>query len=344
MASRLVTAVLTIDGVQGVITGFKQAGQAAVEYGQVSMKAGAKASAWVDKHNRQIDQASGSLLNIGAVGAVALGGLVKSAIDWESAWAGVTKTVNGTPEQLAAIEQGLRDMAKELPTTHQELAAVAEAAGQLGVKTDDILGFTRTMVDLGETTNLSSEEAATSLQQMMNVMGTAGKDVSRLGSAVVALGNNGASTERDIVSMAQRIAAAGTQVNMSEADVLGMASALASVGIEAEAGGTAISLTLKQIDGYVREGGEGLETLAKISGVSAKEFANAWKKDAGVAVADLVEGLGAMKSRGEDVNGVLGDLGFTGIRQSDALLRLAGATLHTQYFVIVTLCHKSLHS
>ena len=42
MASRLVTAVLTIDGVQGVITGFKQAGQAAVEYGQVSMKAGAK--------------------------------------------------------------------------------------------------------------------------------------------------------------------------------------------------------------------------------------------------------------------------------------------------------------
>ena len=326
MASRLVTAMLSIDGVQGVITGFKQAGKAAVDYGSVASKAGDRATAWIDKHNRQLDKASGSLLKIGAVGAVALGGLVKSAVDWESAWAGVTKTVDGTPEQLAAIEQGLRDMSKELPTSHAELAAVAEAAGQLGVKTEDVLGFTRTMVDLGETTNLSSEEAATSLQQMMNVMGTAGSNVDRLGAAVVALGNNGASTEKDIVSMAQRIAAAGSQMGMHESDVLAMASALASVGIEAEAGGTAMSLTLKQIDGFVREGGKGLETLARVAGMSAEEFATAWRVDAAGAVATLVEGMGAMQARGEDVNGVLSDLGINGIRQSDALLRLAGAT------------------
>src|SRR3546814_19713866 len=59
---------------------------------------------------------------------------------------------------------------------------------------------------LGETTNLSADEAATSLAQLMNIMQTAPEDVDRLGSAVVALGNNGASTERDIVEMSQRIA------------------------------------------------------------------------------------------------------------------------------------------
>lgn len=326
MASRLVTATLVLDGVEGVITGFKQAGKAAVEYGKALPSAGARASAWVDKHRAQVDKIGGSLLKVGAAGALAIGGLIKQAVDWESAWAGVTKTVDGTPEQLAAIEQGLRDMTKVLPASHEELAAVAEAAGQLGVRTEDVLGFTRTMVDLGETTNLTSEEAATSLQQMMNVMGTAGSDVDRLGAAVVALGNNGASTEKDIVSLAQRVAAAGSQVGMTEADVLGMASALASVGIEAEAGGTAMSLTLKQIDGFVREGGDGLETLAKVSGKSAAEFSSAWRNDAASAVADLVEGMGAMQSRGEDVNGVLSDLGFNGIRQTDALLRLAGAT------------------
>jgi hypothetical protein len=68
-------------------------------------------------------------LPIVAAGAFA----VKAASDWESAWAGVTKTVDGTAAQMAELEAGLRDMAKELPATHQEIAAVAEAAGALGL-------------------------------------------------------------------------------------------------------------------------------------------------------------------------------------------------------------------
>lgn len=326
MASRTVLARLVLDGVEGVITGFKKAGSAAVEYGNVAMKAGDKATAWTTKHRSQLDSVGGSLVKMGAVGVVALGGLVKSAVDWESAWAGVTKTVNGTPEQLAAIEQGLRDMTKVLPASHEELAAVAEAAGQLGIETDSVLGFTKTMVDLGETTNLSSEEAATSLAQLMNVMGTAQSDVGRLGAAVVALGNDGASTEADIVAMAQRIAAAGNQAGMSEADVLGFASALSSVGVEAEAGGTAVSLTFKQMGDAARNGGDELDLIAEASGMSAAEFRRAWQEDAGTAVATFVEGLGAMQSSGEDVNGLLEELGMTGIRQTDSLLRLAGAT------------------
>ena len=99
--------------------------------------------------------------------------VVRSAIQWESAWAGVTKTVDGTPKQMAAIEAGLRGLAQILPASHEEIAAVAEAAGALGVKSKDVVGFTKTMVDLGETTNLSSEQAATSLARFMNVMGTA---------------------------------------------------------------------------------------------------------------------------------------------------------------------------
>ncbi|MGO5296585.1 phage tail tape measure protein, partial [Collinsella sp. LCP21S3_A9] len=129
--SRTVMARLTIDGVQGVITGFRQVGQAAVEYSRTAQKAGTTATRWMDKHSDQLGRLGGTLLKVGAVGALALGGLAKSAIDWESAWAGVTKTVDGTPQQMAAIEAGLRSMAKELPSSHREIAAVAEAAGQL---------------------------------------------------------------------------------------------------------------------------------------------------------------------------------------------------------------------
>jgi Phage-related minor tail protein. len=72
---------------------------------------------------------------------------------------------------------------------------VAEAAGQLGVRTEDIAQFTRTMIALGETTNLTADQAATSLAQLMNVMGTAPENVERLASALVDLGNNSATTD-----------------------------------------------------------------------------------------------------------------------------------------------------
>lgn len=88
----------------------------------------------VSKSTADWDKISGASLAAGAALAAGLGVAGKAAIDWESAWAGVNKTVDGTPAQMAALEQGLRNMAKTLPATHQEIAAVAEAAGQLGVK------------------------------------------------------------------------------------------------------------------------------------------------------------------------------------------------------------------
>src|SRR5699024_3119710 len=86
----------------------------------------------------------------GKAGLAAAAGLAmvgKAAIDWESAWTGVKKTVDGTPQQLGKVEDGLRNLAKTLPSTHEEIAGVAEAAGQLGVATNDIVGFTKTMID-----------------------------------------------------------------------------------------------------------------------------------------------------------------------------------------------------
>lgn len=257
------------------------------------------------------------------VGAVTM--MTKAAIDWESSWTGVTKTVDGTEAQLSSLEGQLRGMARSMPATHSEIAAVAEAAGQLGVKTKDVASFTRVMIDLGQTTNLTADEASTSLAQLMNVMGTAPDDVDRLGAAIVDLGNKGASTERDIVEMAQRIAAAGKSVGMGETAVLGYASALASVGVEAEAGGTAISQSFKDIDKAVRQGGTGLKLIAQVSGMSASAFAKAWRQDAAQAARAFIEGLGRMQASGKDANGVLAKLGMTGLRQADSLMRLAQA-------------------
>ncbi len=275
------------------------------------------------------DTAGASLLGIGtaAVGGLALAG--KAAMDWESAWAGVTKTVDGTPEQMDELEASLRGLAKTLPATHEEIAGVAEAAGQLGVAREDVTGFTKTMIDLGETTNLSADEAATAIAQISNVMGTMEREgsvgVERFGATLVALGNAGASTEAEIVDMAQRIAGAAKLVGASESDVLALANAMASVGIESQLGGGVISRVMQRMYGDVKKGGEGLDNLAKVAGVSSKEFATAFETDPVRAVDSVVKGLSRVKESGGDVIQTMSDLGIKGTEETGVILRLAGA-------------------
>lgn len=267
-----------------------------------------------------------SMVVIGAAIVAASALTVKAAIDWESAWTGVTKTVDGTPEELAAIEDGLRGLAKVLPASHTEIAAVAEAAGQLGVQSKNVVAFTKTMIDLGETTNLSANDAATALARFMNVMGTSQDKVSNLGSAVVELGNNYATTEAEIVAMASRLSGAARQVGLTEGQTVGLAAALSSVGIEAEAGGSAVSKVMIDIAASVDKGGERVEKFAKVSGMSADEFSKKWKTDPGAALAAFVKGLADAESQGGTTLGMLEELGITETRMRDALLKSAAAS------------------
>jgi TP901 family phage tail tape measure protein len=257
--------------------------------------------------------------------AVALAG--KAAVDWEDSFAGVRKTVEATEAQFASLERGLRSMALQIPVAANDLAGIAETAGQLGIKRKAILGFTRTIADLGVATNLAGEEGASTLASFANITQMPQSQFKRLGSTIVALGNAGSSTEKDIAAMGVRIAAAGHFVGMSEAHILGFSNALSSLKIEAEAGGTAISQVLKTINSAVSGGGKELESFARIAGMSSGKFAAAWRRDAAGASVAWIEGLGDLAKRGKDVPALLDQLSpkLRGARVQDTLLRLAGS-------------------
>ncbi|MDU4694088.1 MAG: phage tail tape measure protein [Dermabacter sp.] len=284
-----------------------------------------KAAAAARNLEQSYSRVGTTMLGAGTAMAAGLGVAVKAAMDWESAWAGVKKTVDGTPQQMAELEGELRGLAKTLPATHTEIAGVAEAAGQLGVSRENVASFTKTMIDLGESTNLTAEEAATSLARFSNIMGTSVNNVDNLGSTLVGLGNNFATTESEILAMGMRLAGTGRQMNMTEGDVLGLAAAMSSVGIEAEAGGTAMSTVLKKMDAAVREGGDGLAGFAEVAGVSAEKFAAAWRESPSKALEMFVGGLNQVQAAGGSVASTLKELGIKGIREQDTMLRLAGA-------------------
>lgn len=249
----------------------------------------------------------------------------KASVDFETAFAGVRKTVDATEEEFASLSQGIRQMAKEIPAAATEIAGVAEAAGQLGIKTEHIMSFTRTMVDLGVATNMTSEQAATALARLANITQMPQEQFDRLGATIVELGNNLATTESEIVEMGLRIAGAGAQVGLTEAQILSFAGALSSVGIEAEAGGSAFSRVMIEIANASAHGLDAIKDFADVAGMSARDFKELFEKDAAGAIIAFVEGLDRMSKSGENVFGILEGLGLSEIRVRDALLRAAGA-------------------
>lgn len=249
----------------------------------------------------------------------------KLAIDFESAFAGVRKTVTGTPAELDAISDQFRTMAKTIPVSAVALAQIGETAGQLGVQKDKIAAFTRTIADISVATHLTADEAGESFAKLANVMKLPQSQFSNLGSAVVALGNFGASTEQDMLSMAQRISAAGASAGMTVPQVLGIANALSSVGIEAEAGGTAISRVIAKMAGDVDKGGGHLKDFARVAGMSAQDFQKAFKNDAGLAFSAFMQGLAKVKDGGDSLFATMDDLGFKEIRLRNAMLSAANS-------------------
>ena len=277
---------------------------------------------------------------VSTAAAGVLAGAGTAAVQFESAFAGVKKTsdevfdANGKcVYSYQQLEDGIRSMAKEIPASTTEISEVAEAAGQLGIKTQDVLGFTRVMIDMGNSTNLSAEDAATSIAKFANITGlaadtsmTADEKYKKMGSTIVDLGNNYATTEADIMNMATNLASAGTQVGMSESDILALATALSSVGMEAQAGGTAFSKALIEMQLAVETNSDSLKDWADVAGMSTSEFSKRFKEDATGALEAFIRGLSKCGGESDSAIKVLNDMGITETRMRDALLRSANAS------------------
>lgn len=285
---------------------------------------GAAAMAMAEQHGAAMSRVGTAALGAGAALTATAGLAIKAANDWQSAWTGVTKTVDGA-DLRGVLEGQLRGLAQKLPASHTEIAAVAEAAGQLGVKRQDVASFTKTMIDLGESTNMTADVAATQIARFNNIMGIANSQAKHLGSAIVDLGNSNATTESEIMDMSMRIAAAGRQVRMTAPEIMALSASLTSVGVGAEAGGTSLSKFFVQMDKAASNGGKELEVMAKTAGMNSDQFKKLYESKGGAAKAftEFEKGLGKMIKAGKGANEVMADLGINEVRLTMALKSMA---------------------
>jgi TP901 family phage tail tape measure protein len=288
-------------------TAYRQAGNAATQYGQSIKSIGQSGFMRVTL----------PVLGMG-IAATAAG------VDIQSAFAGVRKTVDVTEDRLQGLKSEFENFitSGNAPFDITELLGTAETAGQLGIDFDNIVDFTKTVENLKLSSNLA-DEAGESLARIANITGLPQTEFSNLGSTIVALGNTTATTERDIVNMIMRLSGAGRQIGMTVPQIAALGASLSSVGIEAEAGGTAFSQLFLNLSKQIALGGNELESFASTAGLTVDEFSTLFKKDASQAIQVLLRGLNEME--GSQAIIALDEMGIAGARLTDSLLRSSAA-------------------
>lgn len=245
-----------------------------------------------------------------------------ASIEFESVMTGVDKTTDLTTSEFQAMSAAVKQLSTDIPATTTELGEVGEVAGQLGIAKNDLLDFTTVMTMLSTATTMAGSEAATMSAQFANITRMDPSKYSNLGSTIVALGNNYATTEQKILDMGQGIAAAGSLAGMSEADMMGLSAAVTSLGIETQAGSTSMSTLITNLNKAV-ETGEGLNEFASVANMSAAEFTRAWGSDAAGALSQFITGLSDTERNGRSATIILDELGITETRMQRMMLSLA---------------------
>ena len=259
-----------------------------------------------------------------------------AAIEFESSFTGILKTVDGAvqagtlaelTEQGEMLRQAMLDLALQIPATTSELNLVGERAGQLGVAAEDIAEFTRVVVEFGEATDVTSEDASKAFAQVFNVFkdNLDEQDIVKFAdaasNAIVDLGNNFATTESEILHFFQTFAGGAAAFDVVAEDALAIATAFKSVRAQTASSATGIQKTFLNMATAVNEGNENLYRFAEVSGLTAEEFAQQWESRPAVAFQKFLAGL---SEAGGAAPNILKQLGLGDVRIQREFLKAAG--------------------
>lgn len=261
-----------------------------------------------------------TLVSTATLGASAAAVIV--AASYESALSQVQRTSQTTGQEFQRLSADLIQISQDMPVAFSDVAGIASLAGQLGVASESVASFSETVARFAATTDVSTQAAATGIGKLAQLTGTSATKYENLASAIYQTGITSVATESQILSTATQIATAGDLAGFTNTQIVALASSFASLGVAPERARGSIQRIFGLMTASAGEGGDKLEKLAATAGMTAQEFASAWKTEPQVAFSAFVKGLGDMGKAGEDTNAILKDMGIGAVRDIQALQAL----------------------
>ena len=212
-------------------------------------------------------------------------------------------------------------LSETIPVSFEEISKIATLGAQMGITARGIVGFTETVAQFASVTGISADTVAQQFGRIAELADVDSSEFVNLGSAVSYAGINAVATEAEILTLSQSIAAVSNQVGITAPEIIGLGTALASVGIPAEQARGVFTRVFADIDRAANTGGESLQNLAAVTGMSAEQIQGSWGKDgaANEVFIALLQGLDAS----ENLTATFDSLNIVETREINTLTRLA---------------------
>jgi TP901 family phage tail tape measure protein len=287
---------------------------------------GTKTQTTLANVSKKIGRGFKSLLTpINALGAALAGAfsvtkIVQAAANYETALVGVKKTTGLAGDELAKFEADMSAFTQRFAIGKVELLELAQAAGQLGVKTKDLGKFTQIMAEMAKASDVAGEEGAKAIARLLTVTQEGVGVADNFTSALVGLGNSAKASESEILEMSTRVAQATSVFKVSSADVLGISTALKELGQRSESAGSSVGRAMIAINSAIQAGGKEAEEMARVMGTSVEQLAADFKDNAFETFLTFLDRLG---EQGTGATETLKKFKIAGAQNTAVLLTLA---------------------
>jgi TP901 family phage tail tape measure protein len=259
-----------------------------------------------------------------AVSAATLGAVAATltfSAKFETAFTSIERTTMASTGALGLLRQQLIILSTEAPLAFEELAKIATLGSQLGIGTNDLIGFTKVVSQFAATTNVSADEAAKGFGRLGELLGVLPSQYNQLGSAIAFVGVKSAATETEILRTSIGLAGVAKTAGLSTDFIIGLAGSLASLGVPAEQSRGAITRVFQEINRAASRGGPVLDSFAEVLGKTSSEARNLAQSDLQGFFKQLLVGLSGMSSG--ELTTALDALNLSDIRVTNTLSRLA---------------------
>ncbi len=196
----------------------------------------------------ELKDSVGQLLGIGAtIASIALP--VKDAMSFETAMAGVAKAANLTKgtKQFNDMRQTIRDMAKEIPRTQEEIASMFEAGARLGIAQPDLPDFAKLTAKTAVAFDMMADQAGDSLASISAKMGIPIARIGDMMDAVNQLENTTSAKGTEMIDIIGRIAGVAKSVNLSPEQTAGLAAFANQITVSPELAASGLNMMIAQM-------------------------------------------------------------------------------------------------
>lgn len=257
-----------------------------------------------------------SAATLGAVGAA-----LSFSAKFETAFTSVERTTMGSADALGLLRQQLINLSTEAPIAFEELSKIATLGSQLGIGTNDLIGFTKVVSEFAATTNVSADEAAKGFGRLGELLGVLPSEYNKLGSAIAFVGVKSAATETEILRTSVGLAGVAKTAGLSTDFIIGLAGSLASLGVPAEQSRGALTRIFQEINRAASAGGPVLDSFAQVLGKTTQQAKDLAQSDLQGFFGELLVGLQGLSSG--QLTAALDSLNLSDIRVTNTLSRLA---------------------